>query len=91
MENILDLMSDPSFNSDVLKRYLLRVPELLYTRTYAYARAKEFRALFPDSFARVIKVADWYFVILDKDKYNIYWEARKLAIRNERRLKNETL
>ena len=59
--------------------------------TAAFAFAKEFRCNFPLAFARVLKVDDSYFIIGDEDAYKFIWEARKIALRFERKKKNEAL
>lgn len=89
MSSLYELMSESTFDSNALRRYLISHAELAYTRTVAYARAKEFRTLYPACFVRVLKVGNVYFVITNQNDYMIYWEARKLALRNERRMKNE--
>ena len=90
MQTIYELMANPSFDSLSLASYLICSGELVHSRTYAYDLAKRWRN---DCFAfvRVLKVLDYYFVIINEDDYKIYWEARKLALRNERKKKNETL
>lgn len=91
MQTIYELMANPSFDSLSLSSYLICSGELLGSRTYAYALAKQWRNDCPSAFVRVLKVLDYYFVITNADDYKIYWEARKLALRNERKKKNETL
>ncbi len=91
MQTIYQLMADSSFDLQSLKRFLICSGELVRTRTYAYSYAKQWRNEFPLAFVRVLKVLDCYFVIISKDDYSLYWEARKLAMRNERKMKNETL
>lgn len=91
MQTIYELMADPSFDSESLKRYLIWSGELVCTRTYAYSYAKQWRNEFPLAFVRVLKVSDAYFVIISKDAYALYWEARKFAMRNERKMLNETV
>ncbi len=89
MQNIYELMANPSFDLQSLKRFLICSGELVRTRTYAYSFAKQIRNEFPSAFVRVLKVLDCYFVIINKGDYSLFWEARKLAMRNERRMKNE--
>lgn len=89
MSSLYELMSESSFDSNALKRYLISHAELAYTRTVAYARAKDFRTRYPLCFVRVLKVGNVHFVITNENDYMIYWEARKIALRNERRIKNE--
>lgn len=91
MQTIYELMANPSFDSLSLASYLISYGEFVYSRTFAYSYAKRLRSDFPLCFVRVLKVLDCYFVITNKDDYKIYWEARKLALRNERKKKNETL
>ena len=91
MQTIYELMANPSFESLSLSSYLICSGELMRSRTYAYALAKQWRNDCPLAFVRVLKVLDYYFVITNEDNYKIYWEARKLALRNERKKKNETL
>lgn len=91
MQSIYKLVSNPSFDSDSLKRYLLLSGELYGTRSYAFAQAKVWRNVYPLAFARVLKVSDLYFIITNENHYNIYLQARKLALRNERKIKNEAL
>lgn len=79
------------FDSKDLKRYILREGGIPRSRTAAFDFAKQLRCNFSLSFARVLKVDDSYFIIGDEDTYKFLWEARKIAFRNERRLKNETL
>ncbi len=79
------------FDSKDLKKYILKEGGIPRCRTASFAFAKELRQNFPLSFARVLKVYDSYFVIGDVDAYKFLWEARKIALRNERRLKNEAL
>ena len=61
------------------------------SRTAAYGIAKNYRLARPSEFVRVLKVDDDYFVITSEEDYNHYWELRKIATRNERKKKNETL
>ncbi len=91
MQNLYELMANPSFDSESLKRYLFLSGELYGARTYAFSKAKECRNECPLAFVRVLKVSDVYFIIINEKDYKIYWEARKLALRNERKMKNETL
>ncbi len=91
MSSLYQLMSEPTFDSNSLKRYLISHAELSYTRTVAYARAKSFRTRYPLCFVRVLKVGNVHFVITNENDYMIYWEARKIALRNERRMKNEVV
>ncbi len=91
MSSLYELMSEPTFDSIALRRYLISHAELAYTRTVAYARAKDFRTRYPSCFVRVLKVGNVHFVITNQNDYMIYWEARKIALRNERRMKNETV
>ena len=91
MESLYELMANPSFDSESLKRHLILSGELAGARSYAFSKAKEWRNDCPLAFVRVLKVSDVYFIITNEKDYKIYWEARKLALRNERKLKNETL
>lgn len=94
MDNELKLFlstHDSYFNLNDLKRYILKEGGIPRSRTSAFAFAKELRCNFPLAFARVIKVDDTYFIIGDEDAYKFLWEARKIALRNERKMKNETL
>lgn len=77
------------YDSKDLKLYILKEGAIPRSRTSAFAFARELRHNFPLAFARVLKVDDSYFIIGDEDAYNFLWEARKIALRNERRLKNE--
>lgn len=77
------------FDSKDLKRYILKEGGIPRSRTAAFAFAKELRCNFPLAFARVLKVDDSYFIIADESCYKFLWEARKIALRNERRIKNE--
>ncbi len=79
------------FDLKDLKLYIVKEGGIPRSRTSAFAYAKELRCNFPLAFARVLKVDDSYFIIGDEDAYNFLWEARKIAIRNERKKKNETL
>lgn len=79
------------FDSKDLKLYILKEGGIPRSRTAAFAFAKELRLNFSLAFARVLKVDDSYFIIGDEDAYNFLWEARKIALRNERKIKNETL
>ena len=79
------------FDLKDLKRYIFKEGGIPRSRTAAFAFAKELRCNSPFSFARVLKVDDSYFIIGDEDAYKFLWEARKIALRNERRIKNETL
>ena len=84
-------LANPSFDLNSLKRMLFTAGELCRSRSSAFSLAKKWRQDFPLAFVRVLKVDDSYFVITDEEQYNDYWEFRKIAMRNERRLKNETL
>ena len=77
------------FDLNDLKLYVLKEGGIPRSRTAAFAYAKELRCNFPLAFARVLKVDDSYFIIGDEDAYKFLWEARKIALRNERRIKNE--
>lgn len=77
------------FDSKDLKLYILKEGGIPRSRTAAFAYAKELRCNFSFTFARVLKVGDSYFIIVDEDAYKFLWEARKIALRNERRIKNE--
>ena len=90
MSSLFHLMSEPTFDTNALRRYLISHAELAYSRTVAYSRAKDFRTRYPVCFARVLKVGNVYFVITNQNDYMIFWEARKIALRNERSMKNET-
>lgn len=79
------------FDLKDLKEYIFKRGGIPRSRTAAYAFAKELRCNFPLAFARVLKVDDCYFIIGDEDAYKFIWEARKIALRNERIKKNETL
>ena len=77
------------FDSKDLKCYILKEGGIPRSRTAAFAYAKELRCNFPSAFARVLKIDDSYFIIGDEDAYKFLWEARKIALRNERKKKNE--
>lgn len=77
------------FDSKDLKRYILKEGGIPRSRTSAFAFARELRHNFPLAFARVFKVDDSYFIIGDEDAYKFLWESRKIALRNERKMKNE--
>lgn len=79
------------FDLKDLKRYILKEGGIPRSRTAAFSFAKELRCNFPLAFARVLKVDDSYFIIGDEDVYNFLWEARKIAFRNERRIKYEVV
>ena len=79
------------FDLKDLKHYILKEGGIPRSRTAAFAFAKQLRCNFPLAFARVLKVDDSYFIIGDEDAYNFLWEARKIAFRNERRIKNEVV
>ena len=85
------LTNNGVFDSKALKEYIVKEGGIPRSRTAAFAFAKELRSNFPLAFARVLKVDDSYFIIGDEDSYNFLWEARKIALRNERKKKNETL
>ena len=85
------LMNYPFIDFDFLKRHIMAARIFPYARTSAYAIAKKHRQAHPSAFCRILKVDDDYFVISDKDDYDYYWELRKIASRNERKKKNETL
>lgn len=85
------LSNNGVFNSNDLKQYILKEGGIPRSRTAAFAFAKDLRCNFPLAFARVLKVDDSYFIIGDEDAFKFLWEARKIASRNERRLKNETV
>lgn len=94
MDNELKLFlstHNACFDLNDLKRYILKEGGIPRSRTAAFAFAKELRCNFPLAFARVLKVDDCYFIIGDEDAYKFLWEARKIAFRNERRIKNETV
>lgn len=82
----------PFIDFEFLKRYIIGESVILpLSRTAAYAIAKNHRCARPSEFVRVLKVHDDYFVITSEEDYNRYWELRKIALRNERKKKNETL
>lgn len=84
------LLNNHSFiNFDFLKLHIRSACYYPHARTSAYAIAKKYRQSCPTAFVRVLKVDDDYFVIIDKSDYEYYWELRKIAIRNERKMKNE--
>lgn len=85
------LMNYPFIDFDFLKRHIMAARIFPHARTSAYAIAKKYRQARPCAFVRVLKVDDDYFVIIDQDDYEYYWELRKIAMRNERKKKNETL
>lgn len=91
MKNISELISEPNFNLDSFERFLYTKGYMCYTRSYAYSFAKELRSKYPLCFTRVLKVGRIYFVITDEDDYKLFWNVRKIAMRNERKKKNETL
>ncbi len=81
-----------SIDFEFLKRYIIGESVILpLSRTAAYGFAKNYRRVRPSEFVRVLKVDDDYFVITSEEDYNHYWELRKIATRNERKKKNETL
>ncbi len=77
------------FDLNDLKCYIIKEGGIPRSRTAAFAYAKELRCNFSLAFVRVFKVDDSYFIIRDEDAYKFLWEARKIALRNERRIKNE--
>lgn len=79
------------FDSKDLMQYILKEGGIPRSRSASFAFAKELRKNFPLAFARVLKVSDSYFIVADEDTYKFLWEARKIALRNERRIKNETV
>ena len=87
------LLNNYSFiDFEFLKRYIISESVILpLSRTAAYGIAKNHRLARPSEFVRVLKVDDDYFVITSEDDYNHFWELRKIAMRNERKKKNETL
>ena len=85
------LMNYPFIDFDFLKRHIMAARIFPHARTSAYAIAKKYRQARPSAFCRVFKVVDDYFVVTDKDDYEYYWALRKIAMRNERKKKNETL
>lgn len=87
------LLNNFSFiDLEFLKLYIIRESVILpLSRTAAYGLAKNHRRFRPSEFVRVLKVDDDYFVITSEEEYNHYWELRKIAMRNERKKKNETL
>lgn len=87
------LLNNFSFiDFDFLKRYIIGESVILpLSRTAAFGIAKNYRLARPSQFVRVLKVDDDYFVITSEEDYNHYWELRKIAMRNERKKKNETL
>ncbi len=85
------LMNYPFIDFDFLKRHIMASRIFPHARTSAYSIAKKYRQALPSAFVRVLKVEDDYFVISDKDDYEYYWELRKIATRNERKKKYETL
>ena len=85
------LTNNGVFDSKDLKDYIVKEGGIPRTRTAAFASSKELRCNFPLAFVRVLKVDDSYFIIGDEDAYKFFWEARKIALRNERKKKNETL
>ncbi len=90
-KKITDVWSEPSFDLPIIRYYLLHALHVPRSRSSAFALAKKYRFEYPDMFVRTLKVGKDYFTFLDEDEYNIFWEARKIALRNERRMKNETL
>ena len=82
----------PFIDFEFLKRYIISESVILpLSRTAAYGIAKNHRLARPSEFVRVLKVDDDYFVITSEEDYNHFWELRKIAMRNERKKKNETL
>lgn len=82
----------PFIDFEFLKHHIIDESVILpLSRTAAYRIAKNHRRARPSDFVRVLKVDDDYFVITSEEDYNDYWELRKIAIRNERKKKNETL
>lgn len=94
MDNEFKLFLSSNNGVFVLKdlyQYIVKEGGIPRSRTSAFAFAKELRCNFPFAFARVLKVDDSYFIIGDEDVYKFLWEARKIALRNERRIKSETV
>lgn len=89
MKNIFELMAEPDFSLLSFERFLYNKGYMAYTRTYAYSFAKDLRSKYPLCFIRVLKVGRIYFVITNEDEYKLFWDVRKVAMRNERRMKNE--
>ena len=85
------LMNYSSIDFDFLKRLIRDSCLFPHSRTSAYLIAKKYRQTYPSAFVRVFKLDDDYFIIIDKDDYYYYWELRKIAMRNERKKKNETI
>ncbi len=84
-------VTKPSFDLKSLENMLYKGGHCPYTRSCVYPFAKQLRSQYPDYFIRVLKVLDSYFIITDEEEYKDYWEFRKIAMRNERKKKNETL
>lgn len=84
-------VTSSSFNLKSLENMLYKAGHCPYTRSCAYPFAKRLRTQYPDVFIRILKVCDSYFIITDEDEYKDYWEFRKIAMRNERKKKNETV
>lgn len=80
-------VTQPSFDLKALENMLYKAGHCPYTRTCVYSFAKQLRSQYPDYFIRVLKVLDSYFIITDEDEYKDFWEFRKIAMRNERRMK----
>ncbi len=86
---ITDVWSESSFDLLTIRSYLLRSLHVPRSRTSAFALARKYRSDHPDIFVRTLKVGNEFFLFTDEDEYKIYWESRKIALRNERRMKNE--
>lgn len=68
-----------------LRDQLFRQGEICFSRSHAYAFARDLRSR--GHFARVILISDLYFVITNEDDYNELWDLRKSCRVYERSLK----
>lgn len=84
-------ITHPNFGLKDLSCILFQNRIFPHSRTTAYSIAKKFRQALPSAFVRVLKIDDSFYVIIDEELYKDFWEFRKIAMRNERRMKNETL
>lgn len=92
-KKITEIWSEPAFDLNIVRYYLGHSFWCFgpFSRTDAFARAKKQRSDYPDLFVRTLKLGNDYFNIHDRELYDIFWTARKIASRNERRMKNEAL
>ncbi len=92
-KKITEIWSEPAFDLKCVRYYLGHCFWCTgpLSRTDAFARAKSYRSEHATLFVRTLKVGNDYFNIFDENEYNTFWEARKIALRNERRMKNEII